>query len=81
MQKDFFKYLRFDTLGGRKDFSGGAKPTFDVTRMQIESRVWCQTMQNTWFPICFQCMLIAYLQQKKCYEQKTKITNILPTGM
>ena len=30
-------------------FLGGAKPTFDVTRqlLQIESRVWCQTMQNT----------------------------------
>ena len=38
-------------------------------------------MQNTWFPICSQYIFIAYLQQKKCYEHKTKITNILPTGM
>ena len=69
--------------GGRKDFSGGTKPTFVVTRklLQIESRVCSQTMQNTWFPICSHYIFIAYLQQKKCYEQKTKITNILPTGM
>ena len=28
------------------NFLGGAKPTFDTTRklLQIESRVWCQTM-------------------------------------
>ena len=80
MQKKFF--LNIDVSipwGGLEDFLGCAKPTFAVTRklLKVDGQVWCQTMQNSWFPISSLNIFIAYLQQKKSYEQKNKKSTIL----